>query len=349
MRILIVGDAFIPADSYLQAFSDQATESEVDLQAITWTGSKSEHHLLQQRMETEGVGAIEAPPELLAAVPGAVALCLHFAPVNREVLDAAPRLRVVAVARSGLQNVDLPLATERGVAVVPSHGRNAGAVAELQIGLMLAEARNIARADASIKAGGWRKEFPGPRIEIAGRTVGMIGFGKVGQTFADRLRGFGAVLIAYDPYVRDEELSRYGVSRAATLEQVMSSADFVVVQARLSPQTERFIGAEQLRLMRPDAYFINVSRSRVVDNDALVEVLRAGRIAGAGVDVFDTEPLPPDSPWRELDNVTMTTHYGGDTAETNRISAGMVAAATLEYIRTGRVTQAVNARELGWA
>ncbi len=349
MHILIVGDAFIPADSYLQAFSDQAVGPEVDLRAITWTGGKSEQHALQQRMESGGPGAVGAPAELLAAVPAAQALCLHFAPVNGEVLDAAPQLRVVAVARSGLENVDLPLATERGVAVVPSHGRNAGAVAELQIGLMLAEARNIARADASIKAGGWRKEFPGRRIEIAGRTIGMVGFGKVGQAFAQRLRGFEPILVAFDPYVTDEQLDRHGVIRAATMEEVLTGADFVVVQARLSPQTERFIGAEQLRMMRPDAYFVNVSRSRVVDNDALLAVLREGRIAGAALDVFDTEPLPADSPWRQLDNVTLTSHFGGDTEDTNRISAGMVVEAVLEYARTGRVSGAVNARDLGWA
>lgn len=348
MRTLVVGDAFIPVEPYQDAFAEQDVDGEVTVRAVDWTGDKSGQHAIQQRMEVDGPDAVEAPAEVLGALDRVEALCLHFAPVNRVLMRAAPELRVIAVARAGLENVNVRFATERGIAVVPALGRNAGAVAELQIGLMLAEIRNIARADASIKAGGWRKEFPGARIEIAGRTVGMVGFGQVGKVFAERLRGFAPTLISYDPYAPDEVLQRYGVTRAATLQELMSSADFVVVQARLSPETVRFIGSEQFRMMRPNAYFINVSRSRVVDTEALLAVLREGRIAGAGIDVYDDEPLPADSPWRGLDNVTLTTHFGGDTEDTNRISARMVSAAVLEFARTGRVQHAVNAAELGW-
>src|SRR5207248_4327565 len=124
------------------------------------------------------------------------------------------------VARTGLENVDIPAATERGIGVVPVFGRNASAVAELQIGLMLAEARNIARADASVKAGEWRKEFPGARIEIGGRTVGMLGFGHVGRRFAEKLSGFQPRLLAYDPYVADDVLSAAGVERAEAAERI---------------------------------------------------------------------------------------------------------------------------------
>ncbi|MFZ5868957.1 MAG: NAD(P)-dependent oxidoreductase, partial [Actinomycetota bacterium] len=287
-------------------------------------------------------------PEVLDAARDAEAVCMHFAPVNKDVIDAAPRLKLIAVARTGLENVDIAAATARGIGVVPAYGRNAGAVAELQIGLMLSEARNIARADASIKSGGWRKDFPGHRIEIADSTVGMVGFGHVGRVFAQRLSGFGARLIAFDPYADAATLADLGVDRVETLDDVFRRSDFVVVQARHTPETERFIGLPQLELMKSTAYFINVSRSRVVDNEALLRVLQERRISGAGLDVFDDEPLPHDSPWRRLDNVTMTTHFGGDTESTNRTSAGLVADAVLEYVRTGKVGHAVNAGELGW-
>jgi D-3-phosphoglycerate dehydrogenase len=214
---------------------------------------------------------------------------------------------------------------------------------------MLAEARDIARADASVKAGSWRKEFPGSRVEIAGRTVGMVGFGHVGRHFATKLAGFGCRLVSYDPYAPDALLAEAGVERAATLDEVFSESDFVVVQARHTPDTERFIGRAQFALMKPEAYFVNVARSRVVDTDALYEALAEGRIAGAGLDVFDEEPLPADSPWRRLDNVTMTTHFGGDTVDTNRTSAVLVADAVVEFARTGRCGGAVNAAALGWA
>src|SRR5262249_21059557 len=160
-----------------------------------------------------------------------------------------------------------------------------------QIGLMLAEARDIARAHASVVAGGWRKDFPGTRIELTGRTVGMVGFGHVGMQFARRLAGFGCHLLAYDPYVRDDMLGAHGVTRVSTLDDVCRASDFVVVQARHSAETDRFIGAEQFALMKPHAYFINVSRSRVVDTGALYAALASGQIGGAGLDVYDVEPL----------------------------------------------------------
>jgi D-3-phosphoglycerate dehydrogenase len=347
---LIVGDEFIPTSSYEEAFAALPDSAGlVRLRAVRLAGNKARQHEVQQVMEREGPNAVPAPAEVLAALGQARALCLHFAPVGAEVLAAAPDLRVVAVARAGLENVDVPAATRRGIAVVPAPGRNAGAVAELQLALMLAEARNVARADASIKSGGWRKEFPGARVEVAGRTVAMVGFGQVGQVFAQRVAGFGCRLLAFDPYASDATLDRYGVQRAGTLDKVFAEGDFVLVQARHTAETERMIGARQLRLMRPHAYLVNVSRSRLVDEAALLGVLRDGAIAGAGIDVFDEEPLPPDSPWRSLDNTTLTTHFGGDTEDTNRTSARLVAGAVLDLARTGRVARAVNAAELGWA
>ncbi len=346
--ILVVGDEFIPVSAYEEALAAVPDSGAlVRVRGVRLGGDKARQHELQQVTERDGANAVPAPAEVIEALDGARALCVHFAPVGAEVLAAGPELRLVAVARSGLENVDVPAATKRGVAVVPAHGRNAGAVAELQLALMLAEARNVARADASIRSGGWRKEFPGARVEVAGRTVAMVGFGHVGQVFARRLAGFGCRLLAYDPYASDGVLADHGVRRA-TLDEVFAEGDFVVVQARHTAQTERMIGARQLRLMRPHAYFVNVARSRLVDEAALLDVLREGAIAGAGLDVFEQEPLSPDSPWRSLDNTTLTTHFGGDTVETNRTSARLVADAVLELARTGRVARAVNAGELGW-
>ena len=343
-----MGDRFIPAAAYVEALTKRLDGAAATLRTVDWSGTKAEQHAAQQRMEVDGPGVVPAPPELIEAAAGAGVFCLHFAPVGADLLAAAESLRLVAVARTGLENVDVQAATARGVAVVPVYGRNASAVAELQLGLMLSESRNIARADASVKAGGWRKEFPGRRLEVAGRTVGMVGFGHVGRQFAGKLAGFGCRLLSYDPYAGDEALTAAGVERASTLNEIFAEADFVVVQARHTPETERFIGPEQFALMKPDAYFVNVARSRVVDTEALYDTLAGGRIAGAGLDVFDDEPLPDDSPWRALDNTTITTHFGGDTVDTNRISADLVADAVTEFVRTGRCASAVNAGALGW-
>lgn len=344
-RALIIGDKYIPTDSYAEYLKG----SDLAVDYVEWEGTKAEQHALQQITEFKGVNAVEAPAALLDAVHDAEAIGLHFAPITAELLGKAPNLKLIAVARTGLENVDIDEATRRGIGVVPALGRNAGAVAELAIGLMLSEARNIARADASVKSGGWRKEFPGARIEIAGRTIGMVGFGHVGRITSERLAGFKPDILTFDPYASDELLRETGVRRVDTLDDVFRQSDFILVQARLTPETERFIGERQFRLMKSDAYFINGSRSRLVDYDALFNILQEGAISGAALDVFDEEPLPENSRWRTLDNVTITTHYGGDTEDTNRTSARLVTEAITEFAQTGKITRAVNAKDLGWA
>ncbi|MFF3763335.1 2-hydroxyacid dehydrogenase [Streptomyces sp. NPDC001922] len=348
MRVVIVGDRFIPAGYYVDALAELCDLRLGPIRSVDWSGTKAEQHAAQQTMEWHGPGAVPVPGEIVEAVGEAEVLAVHFAPVTPEVLRAAPRLRALCVARAGLENVDVAAATARGVAVVPVRGRNASAVAELAIGLMLAEARDITRADASVRAGGWRKDFAGPGREIGGSTVGLIGLGQVGRAFAERMRGFGARLLAYDPYVPDDVPARYGVVRAEGLDTVFRESDIVQLFARLTADTERFLGARHFALMKPTAYFVNTARSRLVDNGALYEALVNRRIAGAALDVHDQEPLPADSPWRSLGNVTITTHYAGDTTTTTLRSARLVAEAVAELAATGRCAAAVNAVELGW-
>ncbi|MET3804402.1 D-3-phosphoglycerate dehydrogenase [Nakamurella sp. UYEF19] len=351
LDLLVVGDGFIPVDAYRDAIAHLPSESaaRLALRGVAMAGDKSEHHAAQAIMEVKGPNLVAPSSELLAAVPGAAVLGLHFAPVGADVIEAGQDLKLISVARAGLENIDITAATARGIGVVPAMGRNAGAVAELQIGLMLSETRNISRADQSIKSGGWRKDFPGSRVEIAHSTVGMVGFGHVGKIFSHRVSGFGPKLIAYDPYASAELLAESGVSKVDNLIDVFEQSDFILVLARLSPETSRFIGKEQFAAMKSSAYFVNGARSRLVDYDALYDVLAAGSISGAALDVFDDEPLPADSRWRSLDNVTMTTHFGGDTAGTNITSARMVVGAAAEFAATGRALEAVNAKELGWA
>ncbi|MGH3487167.1 MAG: 2-hydroxyacid dehydrogenase [Actinopolymorphaceae bacterium] len=344
MTILVVGDHFIPAECYIDALRDVGIERS-GVRTVDWAGTKAEQHAAQQVMEQRGPSEVERPDEVLDAVGDAQVLALHFAPVPAAVLDTGRALRAVVVARTGLENVDIDAATSRGIAVVPVHGRNASAVAELAIGLMLSEARDIARADASVKAGGWRKDFGGPGREIGGSTVGLVGFGHVGRELARKLRGFDARLLVHDPFVDDAVLRAHG-ARQVDLDTVFSESDFVQVLARLTPETERFITAEHFALMRPTAYFVNTSRSRLVDYDALYLACKEHRIAGAALDVFDAEPLAADSPWRRLDNVTLTTHFAGDTTTTISRSAHLVAEAIAELGRTGRISTAINADAL---
>lgn len=346
MRILAIGDHFIPAEAYAAAYAELGGAAEA-VRSVAWAGDKAEQHAAQQVMEKSGPGAVREPAEIVAAVADAEVLALHFAAVPAAVLRAGPDLRAVCVARTGLENVDVRAATEAGIAVVPVYGRNASGVAELAIGLMLAESRDIVRADASVKAGGWRKDFGPKRPEVGGSTVGVIGLGQVARQFAPRVRGFGVRLIGYDPYVDDETFAEYGVERV-DLDTVYAESDFVHLMARLTDETRRFVTAERFRSMKPTAYFINTARSRLVDTDAFHTALAEGWIAGGASDVWDDEPLAADSGWRSLENVTITTHFAGDTQTTDRRSARLVAEAIRELEATGRIGSAINAAELGW-
>ena len=344
MKVLAIGDLFIGSDHYKKALDG----TQVEFSAVDLPGTKDQQHTAQQVMEFKGPNAVSADSSVTAKSSDAEIITAHFAPMGESLINASPKLKLIAVARAGLENVDVDLATSKGIGVVPAFGRNANAVAELQIGLMLSEARNISRADQSIKAGGWRKEFPGARIEIGNATIGMVGFGHVGRSFANKLQGFNPTILVYDPYANSEDLAKYKVNKVETIDEIFIKSDFVVIQARLSAETERFIDKRLFDLMKPSAYFINVSRSRLVNTQDLVATLQAGKISGAGIDVFDAEPLAADDPLRTLDNVTMTTHFGGDTEGTNVYSAKLCADAIKEYLEKGRVDWAVNAKELGW-
>jgi D-3-phosphoglycerate dehydrogenase len=333
VETLVIGDHFIAAAHYVAALRETCGDDFGPVRTIDWAGTKAEQHHVQQQMEWHGVDAAPLPAEVIEAA---------------ALLEAGKKLRAVVVARAGLENVDIEAATGRGIAVSGVSGRNASAVAELALGMMLSESRGIARSDAMIKSGGWREPLAPAGTEVAHSTVGLVGFGQVGRQLAQRLAGFHVRLLVADPYVEESDLRAYDAERVS-LAEVFGASDYVVLVARLTPETERFIGAEQFGLMKPTSFFFNVARSRLVDYDALYDALAGGSIAGAGLDVYDQEPLDTGSRWRGLGNVTLTPHYGGDTRQTNLTSTRLVAEAIAELAQTGRIAQAANAAALGWA
>jgi D-3-phosphoglycerate dehydrogenase len=347
MKTLIVGDHFIPSSAFREAMERALGSNAGPLREVTWAGKdQEEHHAQQQIMERDGAEGVETPQEIVDAVGDAEIIAVHFAPVTAAIIEAAPDLKAVIVARAGYENVNVDAATAKGVAVVNVQGRNAEAVAEQAIALMLAESRDIARADAGIKAGRWKVEGASEPDEVARRTLGIVGFGYVARQLVKRLSGFDLRMLAYDPYVDAITMRSYGVEKAPDLATVFREGDFVNLHARLTEETRRFIGREQFALMKPTAYFINNARSRMVDYDALYEVLSQEKIAGAGLDVFDDEPLAPDSPYRKLNNVTLVPHLAGVTNQTWQNSVDLVAEAAAEIEASGRALNTVNARAL---
>ncbi len=233
--------------------------------------------------------------------------------VDAPVLEAADRLKVVGRAGVGLDNVDVEAATRRGVMVVNAPQSNVLSAAEHTLALLLAQARNIPRADAALRAGDWdRSRFQG--MELNGKTLGIVGLGRVGTLVAQRALAFGMRLIAFDPFVPKDRARQLGIELMPDLGALLVQADVVTVHLPRIPETEGLLGERELRMMKPGARLVNTARGGIVDEGALEAALREGRLGGAALDVFDEEPVA-DHPLFDLENVVVTPHLGAATRE----------------------------------
>ncbi|MBF9326242.1 phosphoglycerate dehydrogenase [Mycobacteroides chelonae] len=302
--------------------------------------------LAQSTVEALGDGVevrwVDGPdrPALLAAVPDADALLVRSATtVDAEVLAAGTKLKIVARAGVGLDNVDVKAATARGVLVVNAPTSNIHSAAEHAVTLLLSTARQIPAADASLKAHTWkRSSFNG--TEIFGKTVGVVGLGRIGQLFAQRLAAFGTHIVAYDPYVSAARAAQLGIE-LLTLEELLGRADFISVHLPKTPETAGLIGKEALAKTKPGVIIVNAARGGLIDESALADAIRSGHVRGAGLDVFSTEPCT-DSPLFELDQVVVTPHLGASTSEAQD-RAGTDVAASVKLALAGEfVPDAVN-------
>ncbi len=277
---------------------------------------------------------------LLAAIAEADAILVRSAThVDAEALAAGRRLRVVARAGVGLDNVDVRAATQNGVMVVNAPTSNIVSAAELAVALMLAAARHISPAHAALTRGKWqRSRYTG--IELFEKTVGIVGLGRIGVLVANRLAAFGMDVIAYDPYVQAGRAAQMGV-RMVGLDELMTESDFLTVHLPRTPETIGLIGAEQFARARQHLVIVNAARGGIVDEKALYDALKTGQIAAAGLDVFTTEPCT-DSPLFELENVVATPHLGASTDEAQE-KAGVAVARSVRLALAGElVPDAVN-------
>jgi D-3-phosphoglycerate dehydrogenase / 2-oxoglutarate reductase len=277
---------------------------------------------------------------LLAALPEASAILIRSGThMDAEAIAAGKQLKVIARAGVGLDNVDIKVATEAGVMVVNAPTSNVVSAAELAIGHLLSLARFIPDANHSAKSGEWKRSvFTG--TELFEKTIGIIGLGRIGTLVAQRLAGFDATIIAYDPYVTPTRAQQLGV-QLATLDEVMERADFITIHIPRTPETTGLIGAKEFAKAKPTLRIVNCSRGGIIDEEALVEALRTKRIAGAGLDVFVNEP-PTGSPLLALDNIILTPHLGASTDEAQE-KAGISVARSVKLALDGElVPDAVN-------
>ena len=319
-----------------QAIRERCRLFDMDIAAhdLPWPDEPMEHGYAVQGMDglKEYMGSADRIVELTG---DAEILVTHLAPLSASIMDRLPNLKFVAVSRGGPVNIDMKAARERGILVVNTPGRNASAVAEFTIGAILSETRNITRGHDALRSGNWRGDLY--RADLAGQelcemTVGLIGYGEVGRRVVKLLKAFGCRILVSDPYVQltAEDLND-GVIQCS-LERVLSESDVVSLHPRVTAETTKMINRETLGQMKKGSYFINTARGPLVDYPALLDAMTSNHWRGAMLETFDIEPLPPDSPFPTLPNVTMTPHIAGASVKTVSYAAGLAAEEVRRYL-----------------
>jgi D-3-phosphoglycerate dehydrogenase len=282
-----------------------------------------------------------APDKLAAEIGDAAGLVVRSATqASRDIIAAGKSLRVIGRAGAGVDNIDVQAAAERGIVVLNTPGGNAEAAAELAVAMMFALARDIARADASMKAGNWdKKSFVG--VELLGKTLGLVGIGNVGSIVGKRALALGMKVMAYDPFVSAEKTAALGFT-AAGFDEVVRSADFLSIHSPRTAQTKGLIDAKVLASMKKGVFLVNCARGGIVVEKDLIAALDAGMVRGAGVDVFDKEP-PDDWGLAKHPKVIATPHLGATTNEAQVNVSVMIARQIGVYLTRGEVINAVSA------
>ncbi len=280
--------------------------------------------------------------ELLPLVSDAVAMVVRSeTKITRKVIEAAPKLRVVGRAGVGVDNVDVEAATQHGIVVMNTPGGNTVSTAELTFSMLLALARKIPQAHASIKAGEWnRKAFQG--VELYNKTLGVLGMGRIGTEVARRAMAFGMRVLAYDPYLSISRAKALQVELVENLDDVFTQSDFLTVHMPMSDETRGMVNAAAFAKMKKGVRVINCARGGIINEADLLEAVKSGKVAGAALDVYVTEPPPKEFPLRELPQVVMTPHLGASTEEAQENVGIEVAEAITDYLVNGAVRNAVN-------
>lgn len=339
MKLVAVGDIFITPEMMkngVEKYKDLFEECEF---FFFGQNSRSKMRDTVKKIEMGYRDELELPQGLLEAVEDADALMVHLCPVTEKVLERAKKLKYIMSNRGGSENVDLDAARARRISVMLNPAHNANAVAEYTVGLILSEARNIARSHLSLKCGEWREKYPnsGRIIEMKDLTIGIVGFGNVGELTCEKLSGFQCnILISnlFEPERTNPRIN-WDKVRFVELDELLAASDVVSLHAR-GKLDKVIIGEREFEMMKPTAYFINTSRAYMVDYKALYNALLKQQIKGAAIDVFEAEPVKPDHPLLQLDNVTLTNHRGGDTLNSYADSPAMMLEELRGYIEENK-------------
>lgn len=324
MKILYLEDETVTKDVILETTKNyQDILGDVEVAVFNESMGDSKEAIADSILKTEKNGPewLNPSQELLEAVKDADVLVTHFVGVNKAIIDAAEKLRLICILRSGIENVNVAYAKEKGIPVVNAPGRLAGPVADYSVGMIIAESRNMVRSNLQGTNGKWVIRFDNFSYSqsLADKVVGIIGFGLIGREVAKRLIPFGTTIKVYDPFYQKTGDEGFNFE-LVEMDDLLAEADFVSMHARLTKETEGLFGAAEFDKMKDTAFFVNTARAGLVDEPALVAALQAKKIGGAALDVFANEPLPADSPLLELDNVTLTPHLAGTASNVGQIS-----------------------------
>lgn len=321
-KIAICGDFFMLPEYFTTELAKVLDPATLELRIL-----QQEWPDLPMTIKSEelGIGEFYGEPAAIADFIGDATIFInHLGPVSRAMLERLPQLELVAVSRGGPINLDMAALNEHNIKVVNTPGRNASAVAEFTVGMILAETRCIRIGHEDLRQGNWRGDLyraDQTGDELADLTVGLLGYGRIGVLLANLLRPFGCRLLVFDPYVKLAEPDLEQVSK----EELLAQADVVTINARVTPETVGLIGTTELKQMKKTALLINVARGPLVDYPALEQALVTGEIRAAALDTFPHEPVPPDSSLLKLPNVTLTPHIAGASRRTCRLAAASIA------------------------
>ncbi len=313
MKIVGIGDLLIP-EGYIKKGFSRLEAYGVEVETLQWElKGYEELQNINLLVEKSGSEAYEPPQYILDAIEDADIVITQFCTITKRVIDHCKKLKAIGVLRAGVENVNVAYADEKGVVVFNTPGRNANAVADFTVGLLISECRNIAKSHMEMKNGNWVRDFSNKASvpDLMDKTAGIVGLGEIGRKVAKRLLSFDMNVIAFDPYAKDVP---EGV-RLVDLPDLMQASDFVTIHARMTKETEKLISKALISTMKPTAYLINTSRSGLVDEEALYMALKEKQIAGAALDVFNVEPPGKDYPLVTLENVTITPHMAGGTVD----------------------------------
>ncbi len=322
-KILIVADRTFPKEMFSEHDISRRLK-EMEKLGIEWKiiendlGDMDHFVAYASKVEKEGPDSVEPCEGLLEEIKDSFGVITSFSAIGREAINQGKNLEFIGVLRSGVEAVNIEVATEKEIPVCFCPGRLADPVADFSVAIMLAQFRNITNTCINLHNGEWKREEKSnaPVKSMKNTWVGLIGFGAIGQKVAKRLQAFGTKVLVYDPFCSDEKVKEAGCI-PLSLEDVLSHADIVSVHARLTKDTENLIGKAEFDKMKSTAIFVNTARAGMVNEEALLEALREKKIAGAALDVFHKEPLPADYPLVTMENVTLTPHLAGFTDDTN--------------------------------